>query len=319
MYRVFGIFELRKPVLIVRDPNVLKQLTIKDFDYFENHRTFLDERGDILFGNSLFLMRSEKWRHMRANLSPAFTSSKMRQMYDMVQNTAYEMVEHLKRKTSDGQELHAEMKDLFAKYTNDVIASAAFGIVVNSLEDANNEFLVTGMKMLNFRKSKIMGKMLLYRFAPNVYRYFGCQFLDRSASTFFKTMVLDTMKVRKERNIYRPDMIDILMRLKKGKPVEDTDAKDDCVLDGFSTVKETSLGMEKVTRTWTDDELIAQCFLFFLAGFDTSSSTLMFAVYELIRNPNVQERLYAEVAEINRQNGGKRLQYDELQRMQYMD
>ena len=33
-------------------------------------------------------------------------------------------------------------------------------------------------------------------------------------------------------------------------------------IDGFSTVKESSIGQSKVTRKWTDDEFAAQCLIF---------------------------------------------------------
>lgn len=315
------MYDFRSPVLVVRDPEVLKQLTVKDFDYFENHRSFLDERSDTLFGNSLFLMRSEKWRDMRANLSPAFTSSKMRQMYDLIGDTAYEMVESFGLKTSNGKEFHTEVKDLFSKYTNDVIATAAFGIKVNSFENEKNEFYTTGKKLMNFNGVAMILKIMLLRIAPTLSYLLGIRFFDKATSTFFRTMVLDTMQMRKERNIFRPDMINILMQLKDGKStaITTTTVEDSVDADGFATVEESNVGKAKVSRKWTDDELVAQCFLFFAAGFDTSSTALMFTVYELMRNPDIQQRLYEEVAETDRKLGGKRVPYDVLQRMRYMD
>jgi len=74
-----------------------------------------------------------------------------------------------------------------------------------------------------------------------------------------------------------------------------------------------------VKRVWTDDELVAQCFLFFLAGFDTSSTLLSFFAYELCINPDIQQKLYEEIQETHRILGGKKLSYDALQKMKYMD
>lgn len=51
--------------------------------------------------------------------------------------------------------------------------------------------------------------------------------------------------------------------------------------DGFAAVEESSIGKRIVKRIWNDDEIIAQCFLFFAAGFDTTSSALSFIMYEL--------------------------------------
>lgn len=70
---------------------------------------------------------------------------------------------------------------------------------------------------------------------------------------------------------------------------------------------------------WTDDEIVAQCFLFFVAGFDGTSSLLMFAAYELAINQDIQQNLYEECSEMDRALNGKRFNYDDLQSMKYLD
>lgn len=70
--------------MFVRDPELIKQLTIKDFDHFPDHFSIFDEEMDPLMANSLVMMKGQKWRDMRATLSPAFTGSKMRQMFVLV-------------------------------------------------------------------------------------------------------------------------------------------------------------------------------------------------------------------------------------------
>lgn len=90
---IFGMFDFRAPTYYVRDPAVIKQLGVKDFDHFEDHRSFAQTDTDVMWGNSLFQMKGEKWR---ATLSPAFTGSKMRQMFDLVTDSAVDVVEHFK-------------------------------------------------------------------------------------------------------------------------------------------------------------------------------------------------------------------------------
>lgn len=46
----------------------------------------------------------------------------------------------------------------------------------------------------------------------------------------------------------------------------------------------------------TNDEIIAQCVLFFLAGFDTTATTITLTCYYLATNPEKQQRLYEEIA-----------------------
>lgn len=65
---------------------------------------------DTLMGNTLFLMRGEKWRKMRKTLTPAF---KMRHMFDLVRECASISTDFLFETffTAVGSEMSMEMKD----------------------------------------------------------------------------------------------------------------------------------------------------------------------------------------------------------------
>lgn len=69
---------------------------------------------------------------------------------------------------------------------------------------------------------------------------------------------------------------------------------------------------------WADNDLIAQAILFFIAGFETVSSAMTFTLHELAMNPDVQDKLVAEIRENNAKNGGK-FDYNSIQNMTYMD
>lgn len=62
------MFEFRRPTYMIRDPEIVKMLAIKDFDFFSDHRVIIDEHSDPLFGKSLFSLKGQKWRDMRATL-----------------------------------------------------------------------------------------------------------------------------------------------------------------------------------------------------------------------------------------------------------
>lgn len=66
---------------------------------------------------------------------------------------------------------------------------------------------------------------------------------------------------------------------------------------------------------WTDDDLIAQCMGFLLAGFDTVSTLMCFTVHELALNIDVQEKLYAEIE----QTFSGTFDYEALSKMKYLD
>lgn len=58
---------------MLRDPEIIKQLTIKDFDYFMDHRALIPEQVDQMITKTLPVLQGQKWRDMRSTLSPAFT------------------------------------------------------------------------------------------------------------------------------------------------------------------------------------------------------------------------------------------------------
>ena len=64
--------------------------------------------------------------------------------------------------------------------------------------------------------------------------------------------------------------------------------------------------------------LTAQAFVFFAAGFETSSTTMSHTLYELALNPNIQDKLRAEIHKTYNENGAK-LTYDAIKDMKYLD
>lgn len=59
-HRVIGFFDQREPVYLARDMEFLRQITIKDFEHFEDHVGFIESDSDTLFGKSLFLLSEKK-------------------------------------------------------------------------------------------------------------------------------------------------------------------------------------------------------------------------------------------------------------------
>lgn len=312
------MFDFRTPQYVVRSPEIIKQIAVKDFDYFEDHRTFADEKLDKLWGNSLFLMKGKKWRQMRATLSPAFTGSKMRKTFELVTECADDVVKHFLMRSASGEKINLETKEFFSRYTNDVIASCAFGIKINSFANPNNEFYVNGKELMNFSGIKKLIKNIIINKLPALGRALHMQIVEGFFANKFKTLILETMEFRKSHNIFRPDMINILMQVREGS-LKFSKCDEQSQKEGFATVEESDIGKMSVNRKWNDDEIVAQCFLFFLAGFETTSSLLTFCSYELVVNPDVQQKLYDEIIQVNEQLNGKRITYDALQKMKYLD
>ncbi|CAH0723083.1 unnamed protein product, partial [Brenthis ino] len=255
---------------------------------------------------------------MRSTLSPAFTSSKIKLMVPFMEEVGDQMIRALKKKITetDDEYIEVDCKDLTRRYANDVIASCAFGIKVDSHSDENNEFYEMGKAASNFTFKQILLAFLGSSF-PRIIKKFNLSIFDNKTKYFFMDIVLNTMKDRDAHSIVRPDMIHLLMEAKKGKLKHDE--KESHGSDtGFATVEESDLGKKSIERVWSDTDLVAQAVLFFMAGFETISTAMSFALHELALHPDIQDRLVQEIKQHHNKNGGK-LDFNSISNMVYMD
>lgn len=205
---------------------------------------------------------------MRATLSPAFTGSKMRQMFDFVSEVGQQTSIIIRDEISQNGKNAYEFKALAMKFTVDVIASCAFGIEINSFKNPCNDFYKIAEKLTNLNSGTQLIKMFGFSISPKIMKALGITFIDKDATDFIQQAIHETMKVRKEKGIIRHDMINLLMQAKSGQLAHSAKTEEKSS-DSFATVEESHLGKSDVKRIWSDDDLAAQCLIFFLAGFDT--------------------------------------------------
>ncbi|KAH8332815.1 hypothetical protein KR074_011292 [Drosophila pseudoananassae] len=290
---------------MIRDPDLIKKVTIKDFDHFSNHRNLFATSSDDdphemgnLFGYSLFSMRDSRWKDMRSTLSPAFTGSKMRQMFTLMNDVAREAVDSLELNEKDDEGIELDLRDFCTRFANDVIATTAFGLQVNSFKERENTFYMMGKKLTAFTLAQNL-KFLIFFSLKKLYRILKIELFDRKSTQYFVRLVVDAMKYRQEHNIIRPDMINILMEAQ-----------------GIFQPEKTKTAP---IREWSDRDVVAQCFVFFFGGFDTSAVLMCFTAHEIMENEEVQQKLYEEVEKVDQELDGKELTYEAVMGMKYLD
>lgn len=135
---------------------------------------------------------------------------------------------------------------------------------------------------------------------------------------YFHTIVQKNMKTREEENIMRPDLIHLLLQAKNGKLKYE--ANDKTEINTFGTVEESHAGKDEqvVKQKWTEEELTAQCLVFFLAGFETSSVVSVFMAYELAINPDIQTKLQNEIDSVMEETY-ENPKYDDIMKMKYLE
>lgn len=289
-----GYFNFLTPVLVIRDPDLIRNVLTKDFHYFMNRGSgFIDENEPLTL--HLFNLSGERWKITRTKLTPTFTSGKMKIMFDLMNECAQELGDIINKATENEEAL--EVKEIMSRFTTDVISSCVFGLQANSIKNPDSIFRIMGKKVFNTTfRSRFLG--FFSSFVPGLRRVLKLSFFDKDVKEFFSKMVIDTVKYREENDIHRNDFLNLLITLK------------------HETENSNNTDVEEKKFEFTDNLMIAQCFVFFVAGFETSSGTLTFALYEVAKNEKIQNKLFNEIDSVFQ---GNELTYERLQSMSYLD
>ncbi|XP_072396935.1 probable cytochrome P450 6a14 isoform X1 [Diabrotica undecimpunctata] len=300
-----GIYFFFVPIYIPVDLDVIKNIFVRDFEYFVNHGVYKNEEFDPLSGH-LFALEDDKWKKLRAKLSPTFTTGKIKMMFQTLCSTSKELYGVLEDHARFNDVL--DIRDLLARFTTDVIASVAFGLECNSLKNPNEEFRHKGRKLFDLTPIERFKDTLMFMFILplKVINFFNLKIFPKDVNTFFLNVVQKTIDYREKNKISRKDFMHLLLQLKNRGKVAD---------DQFIFKQE---GEKDGTDFITFNELAAQCLLFFVAGFETSSTTMSFALLELARNKDIQNKLRDEIKRVLNKHNNE-LTYDAIMEMKYLE
>ncbi|KAG8176928.1 hypothetical protein JTE90_018711 [Oedothorax gibbosus] len=290
--RVFGIFEGKNPVLCVAEPKLLKDILVKDFSAFPSRR--LVRTGNEIFDNMLsFVKGDEKWKKIRTIVTPTFTTGKIKRMLGIFTDCSTTLVKNFRTAVSEGKAVDA--KSLYGTYTMDVIASCAFSTKIDSHNDPTNDFVAMAKKVFS---RTLDWKSLVFFLCPRAFSLLKLSSFPTESLEFFKHATLEIIEERKKTGQVRNDFLQLLMDT--AKEVEDELKEEGAdIASNYGGQEDTNHHIFKsvTSKSLSMDELVAQCVIFFIAGYDTTASTLSVATYFLALNPDVQEKLRAEVDE----------------------
>ncbi|XP_014481247.1 PREDICTED: cytochrome P450 6A1-like [Dinoponera quadriceps] len=284
---LIGIFIKRNPVLIVKDPDIIKDILIKDFPKFAD-RGISTHKNDSL-SQHLVALEPKRWRPLRTKLSPVFTAGKLKDMFPLMLECSEHLEAYVGQLVNRNEPI--ECRELTAKYTTDVIGSCAFGIDMNSISDVDSEFRKMGREIFIPRWYKLI-RFAIREGEPWLYNILSYVLPETETNKFFMRILMENIDYREKNNIVRHDFVDTLRELKKNQ--------------------------DKIDIELTDSVIASQAFVFFLAGFETSSATMSHALYELAQNHTIQDKLREEINHEYAKNGDS-LSYDNIKGMPYLD
>ncbi|XP_050684931.1 cytochrome P450 6B5-like [Leptidea sinapis] len=297
-----GAFYGTEPTLILRDPEYIKLVLARDFYYF-NSREIAKYTSKEIWTQSLFFTYGDRWKILRQNLTPIFSSAKMKKMFYLIAECSTLFEEVLEKEM---QKPKTELRSVMECYTIDCIGSCVFGINTNTMTiKEDNPFIHIAKKLFESTTSRGLG--LIGRAVwPKIFYILGCKAFPLEINNFFNQLIKGVFQARNFKESNRHDFVDIMLRFKRN-----------ACLTGDTLTKHKDESVKRSVLKIDDDLLCGQCISLFGAGFETSATTLSYILYELAKHPAAQEKAIIEVDEYFRKN--EELSYGCASENQYLE
>lgn len=156
--KIHGIFTIFKPRLVVADAEVIRQIAIKDFDAFQDHK--VNQWANQFQKNFLVWLPGDQWKRSRTMMTPTFTSGKIKRMFKLMDLCADDLVDNFrenldkfnrlklaeqqaKNTSSKARQLGQEdcivdLYEVYSMYTLDGITTCCYGIRLKREGDSSS-------------------------------------------------------------------------------------------------------------------------------------------------------------------------------------
>lgn len=292
---VWGYYAGVTPHIVVHEPDILRELFIKEFSNYPRRRNqFLKVSGEYL-NNSVNNISGSQWKRIRSTLSPSFSSGKLKQMTSIVTSCTQKTISILKQ-AENGL---FNPKRVIGDLTLDVICSAAFGVKLDiSSHGLQEEHKIITMskkfRNITFRSPKLL-LLFLFPWLENYTEFLNISIFPAGMMNYYAAFINAVIKQRKDPSTSskRVDLMQLMIDVEVDK------------IDVHST------------KGLVRNEIIGNAILMLIAGNDTTESTIIFLLYNLATHPEIQEKLIKEVDELVSNEGD--LTYENVNNIKLLD
>ncbi|CAG2111556.1 unnamed protein product [Medioppia subpectinata] len=287
--RIYGVYIYGKPSLRVAEPALIKQILVKNFTSFKNREA--PSWNATLMSKMLIRAPYEDWRRIRVIAGPAFTGGKLKHLYPLVDQCCRDLVNRLdSRVAANGSPV--ALRPLISEYIMSALGQCAFSTKVNT--DPTHLFTT--------EPEGYVSVPLWNVFVTNVLP--ACLVDNPVANSLAKWWHSDYLYHRV-----------FTTRLMADRRCDDADKRHDFLQFLMKGSHRSASAAHPDVTGITDEEIFAQCFLFFIAGYDPTANTVSHALHELALNPDIQDRLREETAI----NGYRDRNYERLSQLPLLD
>jgi cytochrome P450 len=267
------------PNLTVSDAKVIKQILVSDFQTFPINNRFAGIPDS--FKNTVVFCEQSRWKSVRSAISPSFSTVKLRRVFDDLElpmNTFMSNLDDLiARQESDS----ICIKELCKGFAMDSIAKYVFSIELNSFAQKDDPFVRQVWRLVYFRPFGFLLSMVLPSWTGNLVKKL---MIHESCAKYFNSLVSNLMRERRQNpSVKYQDYLQLLLEQ-----------------DG----------------QLTEDEIIAQCQVYFTGGMDTLTNALAVILNDLSYYQPVQSKLLAEV--LRHFPDDRPVTYDQLNELTYL-
>ncbi|CAN7992800.1 unnamed protein product [Ixodes hexagonus] len=294
--KVFGYYVGEVPYMVLTDLEMIKQCFVKEAYTFHDRPPFL-----VLvepFASCIISLEGDEWKKVRTVLNPSFSASKMKLMTQIMGSCAEEMLEVVEDHAMKGKVV--EMFSVSQGLSLDVIAKCALAWQVDCQKNPNDPLLLGVRKIFEDAENDVILNAIRF---PVLRKIISRLF---SYTSYHKTMmqvsdnVRQVIELRRKGKIPRTmDMLQMMLDAQAG--IEDS-------------TKETGQGR----KLMEDRHLLANCFIFMAAGFETTATSLAFIIHVLAKYPEEQDRILEELHKTFPEKD-QDLTYDGIQQLKRLD
>ncbi|XP_317263.2 probable cytochrome P450 6a14 [Anopheles gambiae] len=283
-----GIFQFTEPVAMITDPEMIRNVLVRDFRHFYDRGGYINRQHDPLSGHMLN-SGSERWSVLRHASSPIFSTGRLRAFLPEMVQMIDQFQAYLDAKLAAEGEM-IELKGVLERHNTDIAMRFLLGREGNNLlapEGGLHEAVMRGGFLLPSVWKLFL--MTSYRAVARKLRLKVCsRELRETVERAVEEAINSKLHEHRPEASRRVDLIDQLLKAPG--------------FDGKSSL--------------TLSEIAAQVFLF-VAAYETNAITTFYCLYELAQRPELQQRARACVCEALEKHGG--ITYEAIAQMPYLD
>ncbi|XP_064613083.1 cytochrome P450 3A29-like [Liolophura sinensis] len=274
----------RQPQLLVADPDMVREINIKQFPNFVNR---VVTRGRFAMTdierNQLTMLEDDHWKFVRATLTPAFSSGRTPRGKTLLHHwkcvrdhfDSFLQLGRFKRWFHYFKNCTANLMDIIAERSK---RGESFGLV--------------------------------FPFVARILQYFNISSMPKESQQtidVIKRDVKSNIEQRKQQEAKRRDLLQLMIDAR----ADDIDKSEDKV-----DAKYLENNIKHQRKGLTEAEIMAQSFIFLVAGYATTAGTMSLLAYNLALHPECQGQV---IEEIDSEIGEEKPTYDNVTNLHYLD